>query len=143
IGQFYRRRIARIFPLFYLFILTVLVTEWALGAHVTWQEALALGTFTRTYFGSYVFNDPFPVHHIWSLNVEEHCYLLLALIALSALLRRRVAATLLTLALMTFVAMGLHHLLQGHTRPYLYDTECAATGLLLSAGYRTLRKPWR
>lgn len=139
IGEFYRRRIARIFPLFYLFIFTILVVEWARGAHVGWKEALSLSTFTRTYVG-YVFNDPFPVHHIWSLNVEEHCYLLLALIALSAVLRRRAALTLIALSMLTFVAIGLHHLLQGHARLYLYDTECAATGLLLSAGYRLLHR---
>jgi len=140
IAEFYRRRIARIFPLFYLFVFTILSAEMARGAHVGWKEALSLATFTRTYVGSYVFDDPFPVQHIWSLNVEEHCYLLLALIALSALLRRRAAATLITLSMLTFVAMGLHHLLQGHTRPYLYNTECAATALLLSAGYRLLHQ---
>ncbi len=135
IGEFYRRRIARIFPLFYLFVFTILIMEMARGAHVSWKEALSLSTFTRTYVG-YVFNDPFPVHHLWSLNVEEHCYLLLALVAMSALLRRRAALTLITLSMLTFVAMGVHHLLQGHTRPYLFNTECAATALLLSAGYR-------
>jgi peptidoglycan/LPS O-acetylase OafA/YrhL len=90
-----------------------------------------------------VFNDPFPVQHIWSLNVEAHCYLLLALVATSALLRRKAAVVLISLGLLTFAAVGLHHLLQGHARVYLYDTECAATGLLLSAGYRVLRRPWR
>lgn len=139
IREFYRRRIARIFPLFYLFICTILTAEWIRGAHVGWKEALSLATFTRSYVG-YVFNDPFPVHHIWSLNVEEHCYLLLALIALSALLRRRAALTLISLSLLTFVAMGVHHLLQGHTRPYLFNTECAATALLLSAGYRLVHR---
>jgi peptidoglycan/LPS O-acetylase OafA/YrhL len=145
IGEFYRRRIARIFPLFYLFVFTILIVAMARGAHVSWKEALSLSTFTRTYFG-YVFDDPLPVHHLWSLNVEEHCYLLLALIAMSALLRRRAALTLITLSMLTFVAMGLHHLLQGHMKPYLYNTECAATALLLSAGYRLHRRvrvpPW-
>ncbi len=138
IGEFYRRRIARICPLLYLFILVVLVAEWARGAHVGWKEALALPTFTRTYVGSYVFDDPFPVQHIWSLNVEEHCYLLLAVVASIAVLRNRAAAVLVTLAMLTFAALGLHHLLQGQARKYLYDTECAATALLLSAGYRLL-----
>src|SRR5579872_1267137 len=32
IGEFYRRRIARIFPLFYLFVFTILFIEWARGA---------------------------------------------------------------------------------------------------------------
>lgn len=145
IGEFYRRRVARIFPLFYLFVFTILIVEMARGAHVSWKEALSLSTFTRTYFG-YVFDDPLPVHHLWSLNVEEHCYLLLALLAMSALLRRRAALTLITLSMLTFVAMGLHHLLQGHMKPYLYNTECAATALLLSAGYRLHRRvrvpPW-
>ncbi len=139
IAEFYRRRIARIFPLFYLFVFTILTVEWIRGAHVGWKEALSLSTFTRTYFG-YVFNDPFPVHHLWSLNVEEHCYLLLALIAMSALLRRRAALVLITLSMLTFVAIGLHHLLQGHARLYLYNTECAATALLLSAGYRLVHR---
>lgn len=139
IGEFYRRRIARIFPLFYLFVFTILTVEWLRGAHVGWKEVLTLSTFTRTYFG-YVFDDPLPVHHIWSLNVEEHCYLLLALIAMSTLLRRRAALTLIGLSMLTFVAIGLHHLLQGHARRFLYNTECAATALLLSAGYRLIHR---
>jgi peptidoglycan/LPS O-acetylase OafA/YrhL len=121
-------------------VFSVLIVEWVRGAHVAWREALSLSTFTRTYVGPYVFNDPFPVQHIWSLNVEEHCYLLLALVALSALPRRRAALTLICLSMLTFVAFGLHHLLQGHARLYLYDTECAATGLLMSAGYRLLHR---
>ncbi len=138
IGEFYRRRIARIFPLFYLFVFTILSVEWIRGAHVGWKEVLSLSTFTRTYFG-YVFDDPLPVHHLWSLNVEEHFrYLLLALIAMSALLRRRAVLTLITLSMLTFVAIGLHHLLQGHARRFLFNTECAATALLLSAGYRLM-----
>jgi peptidoglycan/LPS O-acetylase OafA/YrhL len=49
---------------------------------------LAIVTFTRTYLplGTNIFDDALPIGHFWSLNVEEHSYIFLAIIA--ALTRR-------------------------------------------------------
>ncbi len=66
--RFYIRRALRIFPIYYLTILAV-------GLFITWRQSgwLAL------YLGNFAFAfDParHPMHHTWSLAVEEHFYLL-------------------------------------------------------------------
>lgn len=65
---FYLRRALRIFPIYYLTILTV-------GLFITWRQSgwLAL------YLGNFAFAfdpEPHPMRHTWSLAVEEHFYLL-------------------------------------------------------------------
>lgn len=78
IGQFLRRRVARIFPAAYVF-LAVLAAGCALaGKPVSWPELLAAGTFTFNYFPGQLGHAVLPVGHFWSLCVEEHSYLLLA-----------------------------------------------------------------
>jgi peptidoglycan/LPS O-acetylase OafA/YrhL len=137
IGTFYRRRVARIIPALWLFLVVILTFEAFTGTPVTLTEIAALGTFTRTYVGGYIGADPIPIRHLWSLNVEEHCYLILSLVALA--LRWRAAVVLLGFAGLTYVAIALHH--HFGDGDYLLTTECAATFIMASAGYRLLQKP--
>jgi peptidoglycan/LPS O-acetylase OafA/YrhL len=84
VGQFLRRRIARVFPAAYVF-LVVLAAGCALaGWPVSWPELLAAGTFTFNYFPGQLGHAVLPVGHFWSLCVEEHSYLLLAALAVLA-----------------------------------------------------------
>jgi peptidoglycan/LPS O-acetylase OafA/YrhL len=92
--------------------------------------------------GGFIFVDPIPIQHIWSLNVEEHCYVLMALIAAIGALRRSAATVLLALGVCTFGFVALHaHYSHDPLKPYMLNTECAASYLLLSAGYRLVPKP--
>lgn len=128
LGLFYRRRISRILPVFVLFVLTM-----ALVFHIGGKELAALLTFTSTYVLD-LWKLKAPVGHLWSLNVEEHCYMLLALLAAF-----RWKGLCLPLAGLTLVAIGLHHHFSHDINAqYLLNTECAATGLLASAGYRQI-----
>jgi peptidoglycan/LPS O-acetylase OafA/YrhL len=78
--RFFLRRFARIYPALLAF---VLIMFWIFhGAGVSAIQALRALTFTYNYFAPYE-----PAHqldHIWSLCVEEHTYLILALIAFAA-----------------------------------------------------------
>jgi peptidoglycan/LPS O-acetylase OafA/YrhL len=69
--NFYIRRVLRIFPVFYTFLLAVAAlqffTPWSQGRRA-WLGCL---TFTQNFFGS-----PDPTGHLWSLSVEEQFYLL-------------------------------------------------------------------
>jgi peptidoglycan/LPS O-acetylase OafA/YrhL len=128
IGIFYRRRISRIVPAFVLFVLTM-ATVFRVGGKELW----ALLTFTSTYLLD-LWTLKAPVGHLWSLNVEEHCYMLLALLA-----ALRWQWLCLPLAALTLVAILVHfHFDHDPNAQFLLNTECASTGLLASAGYRQI-----
>jgi peptidoglycan/LPS O-acetylase OafA/YrhL len=69
--KFYVRRVLRIFPVFYTFLLAVAAlqyfTPWSQG-RLEWIGCL---TFTQNFI-----NSPDPTGHLWSLSVEEQFYLL-------------------------------------------------------------------
>ena len=82
-----------------------------------------------------------PVSNTWSLNVEEHCYLLLSLVAALAVLRGRAALVLGVLSLLTLMAIVIHrHFDHSSDIPWLLNSECAATSMLASAAYRLRAK---
>jgi peptidoglycan/LPS O-acetylase OafA/YrhL len=140
IGKFYRRRISRILPVFLLFVSAVWIGWSHRGA--SWEELVTTLTFTRTYYTHpMILRSVLPDVNLWSLNVEEHCYVLLATIAAFSALRIRASIILFALAALTIPAIKLHFI-SGSAVPYLYTTECACAGLLLSAGYRRFATRW-
>ena len=82
IATFYRRRISRIFPGVFAFLLVIAAAYPALGMDVEWPQFLAAATFTNNYFTA-VSHAPMPFQHIWSLSVEEHSYVVLSLLAIA------------------------------------------------------------
>lgn len=136
IGKFYRRRIARIMPVFLVFVF-VCWFGWS-GHGASWQELVTTLTFTRTYYTNpTIWHSVLPDGNLWSLNVEEQCYVILASIAAVSALRRYVTGVLFSLAAFTLIATKLHMHFDSHF-PYLLTIGCASGGLLLSAGYRTI-----
>jgi peptidoglycan/LPS O-acetylase OafA/YrhL len=84
VGQFLKRRIARIVPAAYVFLAAVTLGCAIAGMPVSWPELLAAATFTFNYFPGDLGHAVLPVGHFWSLCVEEHSYLLLAGMAVAA-----------------------------------------------------------
>lgn len=80
--QFYRRRISRIFPAFFVFLACVVLWHLISGREINWKEVIAASTFTTNYFMEIPAQTKMPFGHIWSLSVEEHSYILLSLLAL-------------------------------------------------------------
>ena len=75
LGQFYRRRALRILPVYYFYILTVLVIFGVLGlAHMPASVYISSATFT-THFWSHWGSESWPLQHTWSLSIEEQFYL--------------------------------------------------------------------
>lgn len=152
LATFYKRRISRIFPVFLLFVVLVYGTALLAGHPSTWPEFVATVTFLRTYLPTYpdIWHSGLPIGHLWSLNVEEHCYVLLSAFTLFTAVRLRAGWLLLLLGT---AAVGIH---LGYNRyPELAPandeirTETAAAYLLISAGYFLMRerfvplvRPW-
>ncbi|MDR3508348.1 MAG: acyltransferase [Caulobacteraceae bacterium] len=106
LSAFLRRRIARVWPALFVFVLIMAVVFHGPGAlHVPALDVLAALTFTANYVRIHVHNMGV-LDHIWSLCVEEWAYLLLAGVALAV--RRGIVGPTLALA-----ALALAGVVQG------------------------------
>jgi len=66
-NNFYKKRVLRIFPVYYFTLIMI-------GIFITWEKLFFTLTFTYNY--SYPFEKVrFPFEHFWSLCVEEHFYI--------------------------------------------------------------------
>lgn len=81
IPLFYRRRIARIFPAFFVMLTAIVLIFSALGREINWSEVAMAVLFLNNYFPGDIGHAVMPFGHIWSLSVEEHAYILLSLLA--------------------------------------------------------------
>lgn len=110
--NFYLRRVWRIMPAAYLYLVVVV----ALGL-AGWLQFSAFGTLASAlYFRNYAGGAPWELAHYWSLAVEEHFYLLWpTLLAYLGVRRARRAAWGLALAVLIWRAIAIHllHLNQG------------------------------
>ncbi len=136
LGTFYRRRLARIFPVFYLYVLVMALVGLLLVHDINWMNLGATMTFSRAYVGDHVWRDPLPFANLWSLNVEEHAYVILSLLAfVASKYSERAARWLLTGALLAPLAG--HAYVQifpetGTGTPFHLRTEGAIFPLLAS-----------
>lgn len=78
---FYRRRISRIVPAHVVFILCTLLWYAFNQLTIDWPETLSALFFTKNYLPGHIGHTVMPFGHIWSLSVEEHSYIVLAIVA--------------------------------------------------------------
>jgi peptidoglycan/LPS O-acetylase OafA/YrhL len=142
IGTFFWRRATRILPTFWLYLGVVAAyTAWLqpVPYAVPLDEMAATLVFLRTYFPAdqSIWSNRWPIGHLWSLNVEEHAYLALGLVAV---LLRATGARLLLRALMLACVGAMCLVIAYYARtppagasPWILRTECAALGLMASA----------
>lgn len=149
---FYKRRISRILPVFLLFVIVVYGATYVLNRSAEWGNFFYTASFLRTYVPAFpgIWETGIPVGHLWSLNIEEHCYIFLSIITLIALLRGREGLALIAVGTLS-VAIHLAYVEFPSITPASYDlrTESMANFLLISAGYYLVRekiapyvKPW-
>lgn len=134
---FYRNRIARIFPVFYQYILMIAFLPPLGYINIQHRDLLYSALFLRTYFGDDSIWDYRiqPLSHIWSLNIEEHCYILLSIIGMLSLTRSETfARNMVTAAAgMCVVCFSLYQFYPplSHS-PVFLRSECAGFVLLAS-----------
>lgn len=133
---FYRRRLARIIPAFWLYLVVVFFGGWLFLSEFDLAEFLSTALFLRTYFPeTSIFRSSVPIGHVWSLNVEEHCYMLLSLFSLLVVrfgeFPARMALTVSSILCVVFFVFYKYHPPVAQTW-FINRTEVAALPLLLS-----------
>jgi peptidoglycan/LPS O-acetylase OafA/YrhL len=152
LALFYRRRVSRIFPAFFVFVTIIYSWAYLAGIPHSWSEVFYTLTFLRSYLPSVpsLWDVNIPIAHLWSLNVEEHCYVVMSILTLSSVIRGREALALIGIALLTIPIHIVYVAIPQIAPPnYGIHTEIVASHILLSAGYRLLRnrvvqwvQPW-
>lgn len=141
--DFYIRRFSRIIPAFTLFVLITFLVAKLISLDFSANEVLANLTFLRTYYPAdpHIWSTDVPVGHLWSLNVEEHAYVIMSLLTLFILRNTNAAYVLLILG---FISIGIcfYYYSLGELAPKDFEirTESAVSFIFLSAGYNLLRK---
>lgn len=143
---FYQRRISRIFPAFILFVVVVFSTGHFNGISSSPGEWIATLTFFRTYFpvGEGLWDSPLPIGHLWSLNVEEHSYIIMSLLAL-VLARRMNAGWMLIAIGFGSQCIGLLYTRVPSVAPDNFPifTEASLAFIFYSAGYNLIKGRFR
>jgi len=145
--KFYRRRVARLLPVFYLFLGISLSILWLHSKPIPWGPVIASMLYVVNYYQAFTGAQTNAVSHCWSLAVEEQFYLLWPALMLFTLHRRwNLAKVLVAIVL----AVWCWRWFVAHSDPesadYLYralETRAdeLAVGCLLAALMR--RTAWR
>ena len=142
--DFYIRRLSRIFPVLLVYLVAVFVFTWLYTQEFNFNEFIASLFFMRTYLpvDPHIWSSEVPIGHLWSLNVEEHAYIVLSVISIILINRKYIAWLLLALGL-TSVALSFYHYINLTDEAFslqLIRTESAIVFIFLSAGYGLLKR---
>ena len=147
---FYIRRFSRIFPAFSLYVVfafafSLLARLYANKTEMMFEPSEFFSTLT--FFRTYIPLDPHiwatrvPIGHLWSLNVEEHAYVLMSLMTLFIFRNQKVAMLLIALGLGA-IGLSFYYYFNPSNAPteFRIRTETAVSFVFLSAGYNLIKK---
>jgi peptidoglycan/LPS O-acetylase OafA/YrhL len=152
--DFFVRRFSRIIPTFWLYILAMITyaaTFQEATFSVPFGEALSTLIFMRTYLpsGEDIWRANWAIGNLWSLNVEEHSYIFLAIGAFVCRKfdKRIVIFTFLWSSTFIVLLINIYYRSSppNSASPWFLRSECAALGLLAAAAMRYSRAKcgWR
>jgi len=146
---FFARRFIRIVPTFWVYISFIYLFFHLFQSkpyHISLAELLPTYFFLSTYLPVTlsIWSNLWPNGHLWSLNVEEHCYIYLALGAFltaraSTIYKFLFLAGSVIIVLLITILYVLGVISSPVASPFRTHTEVASLGLLASAAYVTLR----
>ncbi|WP_416399113.1 acyltransferase family protein [Allohahella sp. A8] len=142
LSTFYIRRFSRIIPLYWLFLLVLFSGAAIAGLPFTFGEVVANVFFLRTYLPGepHIWSSSLPAEHLWSLNVEEHAYVLMSLVTLMLTGLLKPALALLGLAGLSLLAvLGFYFGTDYPKEIYFIRTETAVCFVFISAAYNLLK----
>ncbi len=136
--DFYIRRFSRIIPVFTVFILVSFSFSILANIKFETREIFSNLIFLRTYYPlvPHIWDTDVPVQHLWSLNIEEHAYIIMSLMTLFVFRKRQVAYLLLSLGMIS-IGICFYYYLNKESAPewYRIRTESSVSFVFLSAGY--------
>lgn len=142
---FYKRRISRILPAFIAFVASIYIFAYIKNIEFNSTEFISTLLFLRTYLpvGSGIWGTGIPIGHLWSLNIEEHCYIFMSLIVIIRQHKGHEGIVLIATGV-TCIGIGFLYVKMGSVAPRWggLGTEVAASHLLISAGYRLIREKY-
>jgi len=135
---FYQRRLSRIFPVLLIYVSLVCFISFIFNLSNEHENYFYIITFLRTYVSGAndLWHTGLPIGHTWSLNVEEHCYILLSLITLIYFLKNKEYIVLIGLGCLS-ILLHYFYVHNPSLAPNFWAirTEIVASHLLISAGY--------
>jgi len=142
--DFYVRRISRVVPALIVFLCAAFAVSVLLKYDFEIVELLASLFFVRTYFPvePEYFSAAPPTGHLWSLNVEEHSYIIMSVISIILIARGKVATALMTIFVIS-VAINIYNYATLPELEFDYSlirTESAIGFIAFSAAYNLIRK---
>jgi peptidoglycan/LPS O-acetylase OafA/YrhL len=147
--RFYLRRFSRIYPAFFVCVVSMYLVGWLFGLSFSLTEFFSNLVFMRTYLPAdpHIWDTHVAVKHMWSLNVEEHAYVLLSLLTMVIVARRSIAMVLIAAALfsMLWSTWQYTRLDRESFELHLIRTEASVVFIFVSAAYCVLRRKynWR
>ena len=141
--DFYIRRFSRIMPALIVFLCAAFAVSVLLKYDFEISEFIASLFFIRTYYPVVpaYFSTDLPTGHLWSLNVEEHAYIIMSLLSVIFIARTRLASLLLGIYALsvTLNFYNYFHLPSPEFEHSLIRTESAIGFIAFSAAYNLLR----
>jgi peptidoglycan/LPS O-acetylase OafA/YrhL len=143
---FYFRRFSRIYPVFFIFVTVIFLYSFLIKQEFNFSEYFFTLVFLRTYLPTEpnIWSLSLPLGHLWSLNVEEHAYIIMSLITLLFMTKKRsgfmlIALGIVSILIQLFYVISIKFL---GTPYFLYEprTEVVLSTIFLSAGYHILKE---
>lgn len=146
LSDFFARRFSRVIPTFWFFIVVMILyshlqpSPYAVGL----GEILSTLAFLRTYFpvDIDIWARNWPIGHMWSLNVEEHSYIYLAIgaVLIRGVKGRYSAPAFLLISAGILLSLNFYYPLHqpSGASPWYLRSETAALGLISAAALRVL-----
>ena len=149
---FYKRRLSRILPVFILYTISAFIIASVLDVKFQNSELISTLLFLRTYFPDNlgIWDSKVAIEHIWSLNVEEHSYIIMSLFVLSSFLVKKAWVPLFIVGLLSQLIL-IYYIKHPELNISNYEirTECQLSFIFYAAGYNLIKqnficfvKPW-